>query len=511
MQREQKKSPVSRRELLKMAVLGGSGFVMASGCGAEGEALDESEAALWREPLFVGGLTTSLREEMRYRPRVYGRLPHELRGTLFKNGPGLFERAGVRKTTLLDGDGMITAYRFEQGRVEFQNRFVRTDKFEQEEAAGRFLYDTWTTRLPDGQPGPDQAGVTIWPWGGRLYAFDESAPPWELDPRNLHTRAQTTFGLPAAEASVFAHGKQLAGRNEFALFGINYQTLSCNYLVLDSAHRVRDRRSFPVSDLGPPSYMHDWFVTPRYFVLHLMPAWIDLDAVISGSTLRDSLRWHGEQPSKLLVFARDQQTPPQVFELEAAWMWHAANAFERGNELVLDWIGYDDPAHFVGAGAAWEVIMKGQLTPSGAPGVLRRTVLDLTSGRSQTQSFPELDDQEFPVMSSLYAGRDARYVYLVHDPSGPLYQSVAKVDLETGVSDSFDFGPGRLALEPVFVPSRRSRREDDGYLLVEVANAHTGLTDLTVFDARRIADGPVATVRLRHHVPMRFHGRWNPA
>lgn len=83
--------------------------------------------------------------------------------------------------------------------------------------------------------------------------------------------------------------------------------------------------------------------------------------------------------------------------------------------------------------------------------------------------------------------------------------------MESGQCDSFDFGPDHLALEPVFAPHPRGRAEDDGFLLVEVANARSGRTELNVFDARCLADGPLAVVRLRQHVPMRFHGRWDPA
>jgi all-trans-8'-apo-beta-carotenal 15,15'-oxygenase len=34
---------------------------------------------------------------------------------------------------------------------------------------------------------------------------------------------------------------------------------------------------------------------------------------------------------------------------------------------------------------------------------------------------------------------------------------------------------------------------------------------LAVFDARRVEDGPVARVRLRHHLPVSFHGWWEAA
>jgi all-trans-8'-apo-beta-carotenal 15,15'-oxygenase len=510
---------VSRRATLRLAALGGGGFALGglAGCADAGSAtagMESAVSALGKPtaPLFVGGLTTSLREELRYAPLVRGRLPHQLCGTLYKNGPGLFERAGVRRRTLLDGDGMISAYRFAHGRVEFQNRFVRTPKFEAEEAAQRFLLDTWTTPIDEktASPGSDQAGVTVWPWGERLYAFDEGNPGWRLDPDDLRTLGPATFGLAAEQAAVFAHAKQLANSGELTLFGVNYAKLQYNYLGLDAAHRVIDQRHFAVTDYGAPSYMHDWFLTPRYFVLHVMPALIDGAAIAGGSVLRDALRWQRELPSRLLVFRRGETAPPQVFEMPPTWMWHSANAFElRDARLVLDWVGYDDPYHFVGAGAEWESIMQGQLKPSGAPGVLRRTVLDLKAKTLATERFEDIADQEFPVVAPGRAGKPHRYVYLVHEPgAGVLYQALAKVDMRTGRTDVFDFGAGLIALEPVFAPRPGGSAEDDGWLLVEVANELTGRAALNVFDARRLADGPIASVQLRHHIPMRFHGRW---
>ena len=514
---------IHRREALKVAALTGSSLWLGAGLYGCADSNDEDfEAGVQTDdlndggvPLFAGGLTTSLLEERRYQAAVRGRLPRELRGTLYKNGPGLFDRAGVRRRTLLDGDGLITAYRFADGRVEFQNRFVRTPKFEAEQAAGRFLVDSWTTPLDEQGTVEDdtQSGVTVWPWGERLYAFDENSACWELSPNDLETVGKATFGLGEDEAAFFAHGKQLAGSAEFSLFGVRYGKLQYNYAVLDPEQRSRVARSFPVTDYGPPSYMHDWFVTPRFFVLHLMPAILDGEAIGGGSVLRDAIDWQPALPSRLLVFRRDDlEARPQVFEMDPAWMWHSVNAFERSDsELVLDWIGYDDPHHFVGAGAEWELIMQGELVRTGAPGVLRRSVLDLSAGRLSTERYEDLDDQEFPVVAPDRVGQAYRYTYLVHDPgAGVLYQSVAKIDLESGRHQTFDFGAGRIALEPTFVPRPGGRSEDDGWLLVEVANANTGRASLCVFDARAIEDGPIARVMLEHHVPMRFHGRWAP-
>jgi all-trans-8'-apo-beta-carotenal 15,15'-oxygenase len=72
----------------------------------------------------VLGLTTSLAEEYDYYAKITGEIPRELRGTLYRNGPGIFERAGLRKRCILDGDGMIQAFNILDGRVHFQSKFV---------------------------------------------------------------------------------------------------------------------------------------------------------------------------------------------------------------------------------------------------------------------------------------------------------------------------------------------------------------------------------------------------
>ena len=138
---------ITRRRAITMLAGG------AAAVGAAAVVADRFSAAPV-EPLGDDGwlaiLGRSLRTEHDYHPRIEGRLPKDLRGTLYRNGPGLFERAGYRKRHLLDGDGMIQAFDFTDAGVRFRNRFVRTRKFVEEERAGGYLYPTWSTRAPGG-------------------------------------------------------------------------------------------------------------------------------------------------------------------------------------------------------------------------------------------------------------------------------------------------------------------------------------------------------------------------
>ena len=82
---------------------------------------------------------------------IDGEIPLELRGTLFRNGPGLLEIHGTPVQHPFDGDGMICAIAFDQGRAYFQNRFVRTEAFVKEQTAGKMLYrGVFGTQKPGG-------------------------------------------------------------------------------------------------------------------------------------------------------------------------------------------------------------------------------------------------------------------------------------------------------------------------------------------------------------------------
>lgn len=85
-----------------------------------------------------------------YALKIKGKIPTALSGTLFRNGPGVFERNGVQKKMLLDGDGLIQSFRITEGKVLYQSAFVQTPKFQREEKEGRFLWRTWTTNAPGG-------------------------------------------------------------------------------------------------------------------------------------------------------------------------------------------------------------------------------------------------------------------------------------------------------------------------------------------------------------------------
>lgn len=69
--------------------------------------------------------------------------------------------------------------------------------------------------------------------------------------------------------------------------------------------------------------------------------------------------------------------------------------------------------------------------------------------------------------------------------------------------------------EPVFVPrggykSSSSGKEDDGYVLVQLYAPLKHRTEFIVLDAQHIDLGPLARIKLLHHIPYGFHGTFAP-
>ncbi|HJV64380.1 MAG TPA: carotenoid oxygenase family protein [Geomonas sp.] len=466
------------------------------------------------------GLATTLSTEHSYQARVDGALPAELRGTLYRNGPGLFDRGGVRKRNLLDGDGMVQSFTFHGSGVHYRNRFVRTRKFVEEEAAGHFIYPSWSTQAPGGlwanfmrSRFQGQAGITVFPWRGQLYAFDECSLPYQLNPVTLDTVGVSTLGLGEGFTIYAAHAKIDPVSGEWLHFGVLYgPSPKLHITVFKPSGALKLHRSIPM-----PSnvYIHDWFVSDRHFIISFHPVQIDFWTVFFGrKSMVESLSWHPEKGNLIMVLEREGDRAPLMLEAPACYMWHSVNAYQRGSEIFADFIGYDNPDHFVGADPVASAVMQGRKGEYSFPGTVRRYLIDPATRTIHTETVA-LGNYEWPRVNELHRCHSYRYGYMLETRQGDFFWTkLCRIDLLGGGIDGYDFGAGCYLTEPVFipVPGRRYLPQDatePGWLLTEVYDSGSRLSYLAVLRADRLQDGPVATVRLTHHVPFSYHGWWN--
>ncbi len=466
------------------------------------------------------GLATSLREEHDYEAVTEGRVPRELAGTLYRIGPGLFDRGGLRKRSVLDGDGMVQSFHFHGGGVHYRNRFVRTAKFVDEEKSGSFLYPTWSTQAPGGWlanfwgPGriKNQAGITVYLRNGRLYAFDESAFPYELDPETLATIGETRFGLPPEFTIYAAHSKIDPVTGEWLHFGLSYaREATLHVTVFAGDGTLKSHRAVA---LPRYVYMHDWFVSERHLIFNLHPVEISIWGVILGRrSLIDALRWRPEHGNLIMVMERGGTGAPLFMEAPPCFMWHSLNAHERGGEVIADFIGYQNPDHFIGANPISSSIMTGRPGEHAFPGQICRYLVNPAKRQVRQEKFSG-GSYEWPRINELHRCHPHRFGYMAKTRPGDFFWSaICRVDMESGRMEDYDFGPGNYCSEPVFAPlpgtSYTEAGPEPGWLLSEVYQSRSRTSYLAVLRAERLADGPAALVHLTHHAPFSYHGWWS--
>lgn len=446
-----------------------------------------------------------------YAPRVEGRLPDGLRGTLYRNGPGLFDRGDYPIRHLLDGDGLVQRLAFTDAGVRYANRFVETAKFVAEREAGRRLHATWSTRQSanplanlGGNVTESQAGVTVYPVHGRLLARDELGPSYEIDPETLETLGTHAVGEGVGDVGFKAHSKLDPRSGEWILAGTRYgPSMQVHAVIRGPDGALRRQFAF---DSPRQVYIHDFFASENHLVFVLHPCTFSPVGFLAGlRSFTDSLEWRGGEGNIVAVVPRAGGAP-RFFEAPAAYMWHALNAFEDGDVLIADFVGYDEPDHFIGEDALLQTLMRGRMGRAASPGQVRRYRIDLAAGRL-AEEIVDAENHEYPALDGRRAMRRQRFGYFAHGGLGAFNTGLRRIDYESGRSDTFDFGEMVQVGEPVFA-ARPGGAPDEGWLIAQCLDGAAGTTFFALFDAAGIQDGPVARVRLTHPVPISFHGSW---
>jgi all-trans-8'-apo-beta-carotenal 15,15'-oxygenase len=64
--------------------------------------------------------------------------------------------------------------------------------------------------------------------------------------------------------------------------------------------------------------------------------------------------------------------------------------------------------------------------------------------------------------------------------------------------------------EPLFIPRPQAQAEDDGWIVGMLYSGERRCSDVVILDGQDIAAGPLARLKLPHHVPYGLHGSFVP-
>ena len=413
-----------------------------------------------------------------------------------------------------DGDGMIHTIRLQNGKATYRNRFVRTAGFEAEQQAGGPLWPGLMGNPHDAlRPGmtahgsvKDSSSTDVVVHGGAILStFYLCGEGYRLDPETLATLGPADW-VPAHGIS--AHCKVDEASGELLFF--NY-AIELPYLQYGVVGRDNQLQHLVPIDLPGPRLPHDMAFTKHYAIFNDYPLFWKEE--LFARKLRIPA-FHPDMPTRFGILPRMGQ-PDEIkwFEAKPTYVLHWANAFEEGDEVVLD--GYfqndpvpppltDFPSGYESMGASLDLH---SFKPE-----LHRWRFNLKTGETSEETLFDDYPVEFGMFNQQYAGRPYRYVYSVTgEPGWFLFNGLTKHDLETGEAEHISFGEQRFGSEAPFIPRANAQSEDDGYLISFITDMAQDRSECIIIDAKNIAAGPICTIILPHRISSGTHACWASA
>lgn len=445
-------------------------------------------------PFLLGGFAPVYDELTVTDLPVRGAIPRDLRGVYMRNGPNA-AYPPLSYTYPFDGDGMIHAVYFEDGKASYRNRFVVTSGLKVERRAGRAVYGGIMRPVrpdaalvgTDGDPGPfkNLANTSVIRHAGRYLALWEGGLPYEIT-RQLETVGSYDFSGKVPDAMT-AHPKVDPATGELLMFRYAFKPPYLSLTVVDPNGSVA--RQVPL-DVPAPFMVHDFVITAQYAAFFLCPVVFDFAKAKSGGS---PLNWEPERGTRIAVVRRDGSGTIRWFDADAFFVFHFMNAYEAESRIVVDYIQHDAFGRSFGR------------RPS-----LWRATIDLSSGTIKRE---QIDDRpgELPRVDPRVVGRPNRYGFMPVERVASRFGGLACYDFTTGRSDVRDFGVGHEVDEPAFVARPGSRDEADGWIMTFVYDAASDRSSLVILDAREINRTPVAEIVLPQRVPHGLHGEWMAA
>ena len=435
---------------------------------------------------------------------VEGEIPPELEGAYYRTG-GDRQFPTLEDDIILNGDGMFSMFRFENGHVSFRNRYVQTERLRREREARRRLYGHYRNKYTDDEsvsnlPQRDNTGNTYaFAHHGELYALREDSRPYRLDPETLDTLGVGEFGGLESTA-LTAHPKIDPVTGEWWSYGVfarGEPTTDASLHVFDAQGRLTREEWFHTPY---PGLSHDWGVTREHLVVPIMPLVASEKRIHKGGQYYE---YDPDLPSKWGVMPRNGSTGEmRWFDIPNLVMGHVMNAYTEG-----DLVHVDTP---VSPGNVFCFFRdKHGNLPTPAEGItqITRITFDLSKPDAEAVTLAPVEGAlgDMPKIDDRYAMRKYRIGYFAFRDFPNM--GVGQLDWETGDMVIHQI-EGGAAQEPLFIPRSPDSPEGDGYVLTVVDRFAEKRTELLILDGNDVSRPALATVKLPFAMPMAFHGCW---
>lgn len=460
---------------------------------------------------YLNGAWTPLLEEVNATDLdvIEGTIPNDIDGIYVRNTENPVHHA-LGRYHPFDGDGMLHTISFQNGRASYRNRFIRTRGFEAEQEAGQSLWGG----LMDGpgvslRPGfgchggmKDAASTDVVVHAGKIVStFYQCGEAYGLDPETMEQLGVASWG---PLDGVSAHTKVDEATGELLFFNYSKYAPYMHYGVVDRSGKLVHYVPVP---LPGPRLPHDMAFTTNYSILNDLPLFWDAELLKKGI---HASRYHPDMPSRFGVIPRHGATSDvRWFEAAPTYILHFLNAYEEGDEIVMDAYFQENPVPkpLADAPDGFSHMMAFLDEHSFKPR-LHRWRFNLKTGETREA---HLDERtlEFGMINQRYAGKPYRYGYsTTSKPGWFLFNGFVKHDLQTGESWSITLPEGRYASEAPFAPRIGAKDEDEGYLVSFIIDENKGASECVLIDCKRFEDGPVVRIALPHKISSGTHSVW---
>jgi all-trans-8'-apo-beta-carotenal 15,15'-oxygenase len=436
---------------------------------------------------------------------IKGKLPADLNGMFYRNGPARFKLGPTEYEHWFDGDGMVQAFNFFGGKLSHKGVLLRTPKLVEEQAAGRFLYSGFGTEIANSRKvrSPDQLNVAninllAMNEGRELYALWEGGSALEIEPNSLAAKTFKVWSEETAGAAFSAHPRaQLDG----TVWSFGYASHSGKLIIYEIDKSGKLKRQALI-DAPQADMVHDFAITSKYLIFLLMPLSLKPNTQSVGSLER--FVWNDAAPLITLVVSKSDFSIKR-YELPNGGVFHLGNAWENGSVIHLHYARYSKFLSHLKS-----LTLPSPRVPLEELAEWYEVEVDLQSNRIR-QAPVGLQGIEFPSFDKRLTGERTDVTVLMqntHATYDTRYGSDRVLSIQNDKIDGFSYGENWIAEEHLLVKPRSSASSDIGWVLGTALNKTTLTTTLSVFRASHLADGPVAQCALPYALPLGLHGQF---
>eukprot|EP00057_Strongylocentrotus_purpuratus_P023271 XP_011677745.1 PREDICTED: beta,beta-carotene 15,15'-monooxygenase [Strongylocentrotus purpuratus] len=327
--------------------------------------------------------------------QVKGKLPGWLRGSLVRIGPGLFEVGDTEYKHWFDGLALMHKFAFHNGKVSYQNRFLRSNAYKKAMKYNKIILSEFgTVGIPDPCKNvlerfathflplnvTDNNLINMYQLGDEVYTATETHTPRKINLQDLSTEDQTIdllkmFGMMTASAHAqvdrdgcsynmgtsyltgcfyniikFFPKSNSASSSSPSSPSLESSTTSTSESSTDTSSPSMSAKllcSIRARNPLKPSYFHSFGMTDNYIVFSEQTLHINVAKLASSQILGKPVSscFEFDHNGTTLFHLVEKQTGRQMttrYETGPLFGMHVINSYEEDGHVVFDICSYDD-------------------------------------------------------------------------------------------------------------------------------------------------------------------------